>query len=202
MQHPVGFRRGTQGEIILDSLSVLLLNPWAWWQYAHNMMGSVVTAALVMSSVGSFYLLCGKHVEYGRTFVRTGVVAGFAASVLMLFPAGDGQGKMVARHQPVTLAAMEGLFESQRGAPIAVLGQPDTERMRLDNPFTIPGILSFITYRRWSAEVEGLDSYPCDLWPDNVPLLPFLRLGGLSRWNAHSRGVRPLPRRPAFSRRP
>ena len=171
MQHPVGFRRGPQGEIVLESLAALLLNPWAWWQYAHNMTGSVVTAALVMSSIGAFYLLNGKHVEYGRTFVRVGVVAGFTASVLMLFPTGDAQGKMVARHQPVTMAAMEGLFESQSHAPIAIVGQPDTERMRLDNPLTIPGILSFITYRRWSAEVKGLDSYPRDLWPDNVPLL-------------------------------
>ena len=171
MQHPVGFRRGPQGEIVLESLAALLLNPWAWWQYAHNMTGSVVTAALVMSSIGAFYLLNGKHVEYGRTFVRVGVVAGFTASVLMLFPTGDAQGKMVARRQPVTMAAMEGLFESQSHAPIAIVGQPDTERMRLDNPLTIPGILSFITYRRWSAEVKGLDSYPRDLWPDNVPLL-------------------------------
>ncbi len=47
----------------------------------------------------------------------------------MIFPTGDGQGRMVADHQPVTLAAMEGLFETSAGAPIVLLGQPDTEKL-------------------------------------------------------------------------
>jgi cytochrome d ubiquinol oxidase subunit I len=135
------------------------------------MLGSVVTAAFVMASIGAFYLLSGRHEPYGKTFVKVGVVAGFAASVLLLFPTGDGQGKMIAHHQPVTLAAMEGLFETQQSAPIAILGQPDVERGRLDNPLTLPGVLSLLTYRRWSAEVRGLDVHQRDLWPDNIPLL-------------------------------
>ncbi len=170
MQHPVGYRRGPGGEIVLDSFRDLIFNPWAFWQYLHNMTGSVVTAAFVMSSVGAFYLLTGKHAAYGRTFLRLGVTAGFAASVLMLFPTGDGQGKMIARHQPVTLATLEGLFETQQGAPIAILGQPDVEKRRLDNPLLVPRMLSFITYRHWAAEVKGLDAFPRDQWPDNIPL--------------------------------
>jgi len=51
------------------------------------------------------------------------------------------------------------------------IGQPDTDRMRLDNPLIIPGALSFLTYRRWSAQVKGLDAFPRELWPDNIPLL-------------------------------
>jgi cytochrome bd ubiquinol oxidase subunit I len=43
--------------------------------------------------------------------------------------------------------------------------------MRLDNPISVPLILSFLTYQRWSAEVKGLDDIPKDLWPDNIPLL-------------------------------
>src|SRR5262249_31495906 len=56
-----------------------------------------------------------------RLFVRVGVVAGLVATLLMVFPTGDGQGRMVAEHQPVTLAAMEGLFETAAGAPLALL---------------------------------------------------------------------------------
>jgi cytochrome d ubiquinol oxidase subunit I len=171
MQHPSGHTVAPNGEILLESFWGLILNPWVHWQYLHNMIGAVVTAAFVMASVGAFYLLNDKHREYGQTFVRLGVISGFAASVLMLFPTGDGQGKMIAHHQPVTLAAMEGLFETQPMAPIAIVGQPDTERRRLDNPLTIPGMLSFLTYRRWAAEVRGLDSFPLDQWPDNIPLL-------------------------------
>jgi cytochrome d ubiquinol oxidase subunit I len=171
MQHPVGYTVGPDGKIALESFRALIFNPWTFWMYLHNMIGSVVTAAFVMTSIGAYYLLSRRQEDYGRAFVKLGVTAGFIASWLMLYPTGDGQGKMVARHQPVTLAAMEGLFETQEKAPIAILGQPDVGRRRLDNPLTIPGVLSFLTYRRWSAEVKGLDAHPHELWPDNIPLL-------------------------------
>jgi cytochrome d ubiquinol oxidase subunit I len=171
MQHPTGYTLGPNGEIVLSSFWGLILNPWVLWQYTHTMLGSVVTASVAMASVGAFYLLNGRYREYGRTFVRLGVTAGFVAAALLLFPTGDGQGKMIATYQKPTLAAMEGLFETRQGAPIALVGQPDTGKRRLDNPLTIPNMLSFITYQRWSAEVKGLDAFPRGEWPDNVPLL-------------------------------
>jgi cytochrome d ubiquinol oxidase subunit I len=171
MQHPVGYTVGPGGEILLRSFRELLFNPWTLWQYLHNMIAAVVTGSFVMAAVGAFYLLTRSHDAYGRTFIRLGVSAGFIATLLMVFPTGDGQGKMIAEHQPVTLAAMEGLFETTEGAGIALIGQPDTDRMRLDNPLIIPGTLSFLTYRRWSAQVKGLDAFPRELWPDNIPLL-------------------------------
>src|SRR5260370_15302943 len=78
---------------------------------------------------------------------------------------------MIAHDQPVTLAAMEGLFETQQGAPLAILGQPDMQKKRLDNPLIVPGMLSFLTYRRWTAEVRGLDRFPAQDWPDKILLL-------------------------------
>ncbi len=207
MQHPVGYALSGAGDLVLTSFWALLLNPWALWQYAHNMLGSVVTAAFVMASAGAFYLLLGRHENYGRTFVRIGVLAGLPACLLLLFPTGDGQGKMIAHNQPVTLAAMEGLFETQQGAPIAILGQPDTEKRRLDNPFLLPRVLSFITYQRWSAEVKGLDQFPRADWPDNVPLLFYsfhimvglgtifialMALAGLALWRGKLFSARPL----------
>jgi len=171
MQYPTGYRLGADGKIILDSFSEYLLNPWTFWMYPHTMIGTVITGAFLVSAIGAFYLLTGQHVRYGRTFVSVGVTVGFIASVLMLFPTGDGQGKMIAKHQPATLAAMEGLFETVEGAPIAILGQPDVHRQRIDNPLTIPRMLSFLTYKRWGAEVKGLDAFPRDTWPDEIPLL-------------------------------
>jgi cytochrome d ubiquinol oxidase subunit I len=173
MQHPVGYGIGQNGEIVLMSFWGLLLNPWTFWQYLHNMIGSVVTASFAMAATGAYYLLAGRDPDFGRTFVRVGVVAGAIASVLMLYPTGDGQGRNIAYHQPVTLAAMEGLFDTERGAPLAILGQPDVERQRLDNPLTVPNALSFLTWQRWKAEVRGLNSFPRENWPDNIPLLYF-----------------------------
>jgi cytochrome d ubiquinol oxidase subunit I len=98
------------------------------------MTASVVTASFVMAAVGAFYLLSGRSIEYCRTFVRLGVISGTTATLLLAFPTGDQQAKMVALNQPATLAAMEGLFHAEEGAPLVLIGQPDVEKMRLDNP--------------------------------------------------------------------
>ena len=52
-----------------------------------------------------------------------------------------------------------------------LVGQPDTDRLQLDNPILVPRALSFLTYRRWEAAVKGLKDFPRDQWPDNIPLL-------------------------------
>jgi cytochrome d ubiquinol oxidase subunit I len=170
MQHPVAYASGRDG-VVLASFWGLILNPWTFWMYLHNMLGTVVTASFVMAAAGAFYLLSQKQEQYGRIFVRTGIISAAIASVLMLFPTGDRQGVMIARFQPVTLAAMEGLFETVQGAPIAILGQPDMEKRKLDNPLLVPRALSFLTYQNWAAEVKGLNAFPPEDHPDSIPLL-------------------------------
>jgi cytochrome d ubiquinol oxidase subunit I len=171
MQHPTGYVLGPHGEIQLASFWGLLLNKWALWQYAHTMLGAVQTGCFVMAAVGAFYLLTKRDEVYGRTFVKGAVLVGAVAAILQLFPTGDLQGKLIAENQPVTLAAMEGLFESQTNAPLVILGQPDVEKRRLDNPLQVPSMLSFLTYRKWAANVRGLDAFPQDQWPDVILLL-------------------------------
>ena len=171
MQHPVGYEKGADGSVQLASFWDLVLNPWAWWQYAHNMSGSVVTGAFVMAAVGAFYLLGRKFVEHGKIFVKVGVIAGCVFSILQLFPTGDGQGRMIALNQPVTLAAMEALFDSQPGAPLVIIGQPNVDEKKIDNPIEVPKMLSFLTYRAWNAHVQGLDAFTPDSRPQNIALL-------------------------------
>jgi len=207
MQHPVGYAVTPDGAVELTSFAALLGNPWIFWQYTHNMTGAAVTASFVMSAVGAFYILSKKSPEFGKTFLRFGVICGAVATILMAFPTGDQQGKMVALNQPPTLAAMEGLFQTANGAPLALIGQPDPENMRLDNPIEIPRMLSFLTYLRWHAEVKGLSEFPRDQWPDNIPLLYFsyhimvglgtlmialMMLSALSLWYGNLHTNRPL----------
>jgi cytochrome d ubiquinol oxidase subunit I len=135
------------------------------------MAGAVVTGAFVMASVGAYFLLAKRDTEYGKIFVRLGVIVGVLGAIFMAFPSGDGQGKNIAHLQPATLAAMEGLFETKEGAPLVLIGQPDMEKLTLDNPLHVPKMLSFLTYNRWNAEVKGLDAFSRENWPDNVPLL-------------------------------
>jgi cytochrome bd ubiquinol oxidase subunit I len=171
MQHPVAFERAADGAFHVTSFWGLLLNPWALLQYAHNMSGAVITGAFVMTAVGSYYLLEGKFVEHARQFVRIGVIAGVIFSVLQIFPTGDLHGRMMAKYQPVSTAGMEGLFETENGAPMVIIGQPDEEKQRIDNPIVVNRMLSFLIYGTTTAEVRGLNHFPKSDWPTNIPLL-------------------------------
>ena len=143
MQHPVGYAIAADGRMGLSSFWALLLNRWALWQYAHTMLGVVQTGCFVMASIGAFYLLSKQHQASAKLFVRTAVIVGVCAALLQLWPTGDGQGRMIAQYQPPALAAMEGLFHTERGAPVAILGQPDVNKKTLDNPLFVPRALSF-----------------------------------------------------------
>lgn len=172
MQHPIGYTMRTDGSgVEISDYWAILTNSWAAIQYMHTMSGAVITGSFAVAGLGAFYLLSKRDIEYARFFVTVGVIVGFMASFFQLLPSGDLEGRQVADHQPVKLASMEGLFRTERGAGIAILGQPDMQKQTLDNPLVVPKVLSFLTYRRWEAVVRGLNEFPRNLWPDNVPLV-------------------------------
>jgi cytochrome d ubiquinol oxidase subunit I len=171
MQNPVAYSVAADGSVHLNSFWGLLLNPWVLLQYTHTMIGAVVTASFVVAGVGAYYLLAKRDEEHAIRFLRIGVVLGLLSSVLVAFPTGDAHVKMVYERQPVTFAAMEGHFESKEGAELVLIGQPDMEKLTIDNPLVIPKFLSFMTHYSWSSEIKGLRSFPEDQWPTNVPLL-------------------------------
>jgi cytochrome d ubiquinol oxidase subunit I len=173
MQHPVAYKVLPNGVYEVTSFWGLLTNPWALLQYAHNMSGAVVTGSFVMAAVGAFYLLENKFSDYGRIFVKVGVIAGTISCITQIFPTGDLHGRYMAKHQPAAVAAMEGLFHTQKGAPIVLMGQPDEERQTIDNPLVVNDVLSFLIYGTTRAEVVGLDQIPRDQWPSPLPLLYF-----------------------------
>jgi cytochrome bd ubiquinol oxidase subunit I len=164
MQHPVSYRV-VGDHVELTSLWGLLSNPYVRWQYPHVISGSMVTASMVVAGIGAFYLLARRDVEIGRVFVRVGVVSGVLFSVLSLFPTGALHGEHITQFQPAKMAAMEGLFKTQHGAPLAIIGMPDSERQELMDPIYVPGLLSYLAYGNRSAQVTGLNDIPEDLHP-------------------------------------
>jgi len=184
MQHPVGYKLLPNGVYAVSSFTELLLNPWAWLEYAHNMCAAVVTASFVMSAVGALYLLQGREGPYGRIFLRLGVIAGIISCTLQVFPTGDLHGKYMAKNQPTAIAAMEGLFHTEKGAGMVLMGQPDYDTETIDNPLIVNNVLSFLIYGTTAAEVEGLDKFPRDQWPSTLPLLfySYHIMVGLGTW--------------------
>ncbi len=173
MQYPQGHAIGADGNLHLENVGSFLFNRWVFWEYAHTMCAAVVTAAFVVAAVGAYWMLSGKHAEAARRSLRIGVITGLIATIIQLFPTGDRHGKLVAEHQPVALAAMEGKFQTGSRADLAIIGQPNVDTHRLENPIVVPRVLSFLAYGSFGAEVKGLDDFPKDQWPDNVELLYF-----------------------------
>ena len=171
MRHPVGYLVGPDGTLQLSSMLSFVLNPWALVQYAHNMAAALVTGSFVVAAVGAYWTLQKRETEQAAIYLRTGVIVALASSVLVAFPTGDRQGKLVARDQPIALAAMEGRFDSGSHAPLTVIGQPDVAEQKVENPIHIPSALSFIAYGTFSSNVKGLNEFPKDLWPTSIELL-------------------------------
>jgi cytochrome d ubiquinol oxidase subunit I len=165
MQHPVGYAVASNGRIDLTSINAVLLSPFAWWQYTHVMTAALLTGSFVVAGVGAYYVLARRKIEFGRSFVRAGVLAGIFASLIVVFPTGDGNSRDVTNYQPVKLAAMEGLFKTAQGAPLAIIGMPDTQHETLIDPIVVPDVLSFLAYGNFRANVKGLSDYPKDVRP-------------------------------------
>jgi cytochrome bd ubiquinol oxidase subunit I len=171
MQNPVGYEEVAGGGVRISDYWAVLLNPYVFVQFAHNQGGAVVTGSFVMVGLGAYYLLARQHERYGHMFVRVGLITAVIASIWMLFPTGHFASEQVAEKKPVALAAMEGLFETEQPAGLVIIGQPDLQRERIDNPIVVPRALSFLVYQNWGAEVKGLEVFPQKNWPDNIPLL-------------------------------
>ncbi|WP_159023562.1 cytochrome ubiquinol oxidase subunit I [Formosa sp. L2A11] len=170
MQYPVGYEVLENGKFILNNFGALFSNPWLIPSYLHNQAASMVTSSFVVAAIGAFYLLNDKHHEFGKLFVKTGVIFGLISSLLVAFPTGDLAAKNVVKHQPVTFAAMEGIFETEQGgSEIVLIGQPNMREKKLDNKIAVPNILSFLTYQDWNAEIKGLDQFDPSVYPTNIP---------------------------------
>ena len=174
MQHPVGYEILENGRYALTNFSSLFTNPWLLPAFLHNQMASLVTSSFVVCGIGAFYILRNSHKEFGTLILKTGVIFGLTSSFLVIFPTGDFNAKNVAKYQPASFAAMEGIFETEHeGSEIVLIGQPNMVEKKLDNKIAVPNILSFLTYSKWDKSVKGMEHFKEEELPTNVPGLYF-----------------------------
>jgi cytochrome d ubiquinol oxidase subunit I len=130
-----------------------------------------------MASAYAFGWLRGRHGRYERIALVVPLTAAALASPVQIL-VGDWAARDVAKTQPTKLAAFEGLANTERGAPIHVLGWYDGHGVRYGIEF--PKLLSFLSYHDWNAEVKGLNSVPADDRPPvNVERFAFQTMVGI-----------------------
>jgi cytochrome d ubiquinol oxidase subunit I len=165
MQHPVGYKLLPNGTVALTSLYAVMTNPYGVWQYLHTINGALLTASLIVAGTGAYYLLANRNVTFGRMFVGIGLGLGLLFSLTQLFPTGSKHAENLAKYQPIKTAAMEGLYHTVQGAPLAIIGMPDSKNEKLIDPVVVPGMLSYLAYGHMSADVNGIEAYPKDQRP-------------------------------------
>ena len=185
-QTPAGFvirdfatPAGTVKRAELTDFWSVVFNPSAMDRLVHVLIGAFILGSFFVLSISAFYLLKSRHMDFARKSFITALVVAAVASIAML-ASGDSQGRVVARHQPAKLAALEGLYESTTsGAPMHLFGVPDSKARIIRYNIEIPGLLSFLVHRDSSKPVPGLDQFEPDTPPVAIPFYSFHIMVGL-----------------------
>jgi cytochrome d ubiquinol oxidase subunit I len=164
MQTPQGYRVGEYGLFYPTNWLQIVFNPSFPYRFAHMVMAAYLTTAFVVGGIGAYYLWRQLHVKHAR--VMFGMAMLMAVFVAPLQPIiGDLHGLNTLEHQPAKVAAMEGLWETQRGAPLKLFGWPDQEEETTKFALEIPKLSSLILTHDLDGEVKGLKDWPKDERP-------------------------------------
>lgn len=166
MNTPTGFDLVDGVPTNIDPIRALF-NPAAFQQTLHMTLAAYAATGFAVAGIHAFFLLRDPLNAFHRRALTLGILVGGPAALLQPL-SGDISARNVAQYQPAKLAAMEGLFETQAGAPLLIGGWPDMETRTVRWGIEIPYGLSLMAHHDPSAEVIGLDRIPRDEWP-HVP---------------------------------
>jgi cytochrome bd ubiquinol oxidase subunit I len=160
----------------------VVFNPSAMDRLVHVLIGAFILGAFFIMSISAYYLLKNRHLDFARKSFTTALFVAAIASIAILF-SGDSQGRIVARHQPAKLAAMEGIYKTtNEGAPIHLFGVPDNASKTVRYNIEIPGLLSFLVHRDFNKPVPGLDQFEPNIPPIALPFYSFHIMVGLGMY--------------------
>lgn len=168
MQNPVGAELLRSNPDAANPAAMLFANPMWGIMAVHSTLACYAATAFAVMGVYAWGALRGRSKEIHRSAVYIAAVVGTLTAITMPVT-GDLSAKAVARYQPVKLAAMEAQFETERAAPLRIGGLPQPEAGQVPYAIEIPGLLSWLAYGDFNAEVAGLDQVPREHWP-NVTL--------------------------------
>jgi cytochrome d ubiquinol oxidase subunit I len=163
MNAPTGFTLVDGRVTDVDPIAAML-NPAAFDQALHMTLAAYAATGFAVAGVHAVLLLRGRDHAFHRRALAIALLVGGSAAVVQPF-SGDRLAKMTARTQPVKLAALEGQFVTERGAPLRIGGLPDEDAGVTRYALEVPRLLSVLAHGDPDAEVQGLDAVPRSLWP-------------------------------------
>ena len=166
MQTPQGFRVAEDGLYYATSWTEVIFNPSFPYRFAHMVTAAYLTTAFVVGGIGAVYLLRGFHKKHGQVMLGMAMVMAICVAPLQVV-IGDFHGLNTLEHQPAKVAAMEGIWENEKGAALRLFAIPDAENERNSAEISIPKLSSVILTHKADGEVKGLKSWP----PEERPMV-------------------------------
>jgi cytochrome d ubiquinol oxidase subunit I len=158
MNSPQGFVLRESVVVEVDPLAAML-NPATGAQTSHMILATYMVTGFVVAAFYAWERLCGRDGPYQRRAMALGLALGALCTPAQIV-VGDWAARMVAATQPVKLAAMEGQFRTEAGAPLRIGGWPDERTRQTRWAIEIPGALSWLAYGDAGAMIRGLDEFP------------------------------------------
>lgn len=156
MQSPSGYQL-INGKYVVDNWWAVVYNPTFIPRFAHMLLASYVTTSFVVIAVASYYLLKKKNTLLAKTCLSFALWAALLVVPLQFF-IGDTVGINVHKYQPLKTAAMEGVWETQSGAPLLLFAWPSQEKQKNEYTLSIPKLASLLNTHHFDGELLGLKS--------------------------------------------
>jgi cytochrome d ubiquinol oxidase subunit I len=169
MHTPAGFAMNDVGQFVPEDWWAIVFNPSFPYRLVHTVMAAYLTTALVVAGVGAWHLLRDTGDLAARTMLSMAMGMLLLVAPLQIV-AGDLHGLNTLEHQPAKIAAMEGHYETQRGAPLILFGLPDDEAEEVRYAVEIPRLGSLILTHSLDGEVRGLKEWA----PEDRPKSPLI----------------------------
>ena len=163
MNAPTGFRLVDGKPVDIDPIAAML-NPAAFGQTLHMTLAAYAATGFVVAGIHAFMLRRDPHNRFHQTALGIALVVGGITAILQPF-SGDLLAKSVAQTQPVKLAAFEGQFQTEKGAPLRIGGLPDETARETRYAIEIPYGLSLLAYGDPQSTIKGLNDFPPDVHP-------------------------------------
>jgi cytochrome d ubiquinol oxidase subunit I len=198
MNSPTGFELVDGKPFNIDPLTAML-NPMALSQTLHMTLAAYAATGFAVAGIHAFLLLRDRKNLFHRRALGIALLVGGVAALLQPL-SGDLSARAVALNQPIKLAALEGQFKTERGAPLRIGGIPNEESSYTRYAIEIPYALSLLAFHDPNAEVKGLEAFPRDQWPNTLivhtafqvmvgmgTLMMMVALWGAVRWRRRRR---------------
>lgn len=185
MQTPQGFIIDDRGVFYPTNWLEVIFNPSFPYRFFHMLFASYITTAFVICGISAFYLFKKQFVTHAKIMFAMALAFIVIFVPLQIF-VGDLHGLNTLKYQPAKIAAMEGIWENEKGAPLRLFGIPDEEKEETKYAIEIPHLASLILTHHLDGEIKGLKSFDKDKRPPVAPLffafrtmvaLGFLMLG-------------------------